>query len=465
MKSLLPLLLLLVAVPSWADYRDFGQLLPKGSTFNLVLMSPEGQVEYSHGGDLLVPPASTTKLLTATAAWLSLGPEFRFHTQFLGTKPVNGVLADDLVLRMSGDPTLSRSDLYRLLQQLQALGVTRIRGDLLLDGSQFQGYTMAQGWPWDDLGICFAAASSALMLDSGCAKARLQRREQSYRLELAPWLPIALSHQITLAPPSPYCPLELTHGGENRYQLRGCFDKDLPLAIAIADPEAYLTAVLTQQLAELGIRLDGTIRAVTEPRQAPLLVEHRSVALDKLLRRVLADSNNQISDSLFRHIALAEGKPDSGFQASAIAVKQVLLRELALPLGNVALYDGSGLSRYNLIRAQDLAQLLRHWHQDERLAPLLPLLPTAGQDGTLRRRAGLAPVTGQYRGKSGTFAQVRNLAGVVTRADGSELIVVQMVSGIAEDNDTNRRMLTEFEQALYRCVQQSCFADDAKERI
>src|SRR3989449_11252257 len=48
----------------------------------------DGQVIYSRNPDDLLNPASNTKLVTAAAGLLRLGPEYRFTTDYLADKPI-----------------------------------------------------------------------------------------------------------------------------------------------------------------------------------------------------------------------------------------------------------------------------------------------------------------------------------------------------------------------------------------
>lgn len=67
-------------------------------------------------------PASTQKVITALAALLQLGPDFRFTTT-LETKGSldGGVLKGDLIARFGGDPTLKRQDIRNMVATLKKL--------------------------------------------------------------------------------------------------------------------------------------------------------------------------------------------------------------------------------------------------------------------------------------------------------------------------------------------------------
>ncbi len=70
--------------------------------------------------------ASTQKVITALAALIQLGPDFRFTTT-LETKGnvENGVLKGDLVARFGADPTLKRQDIRNMVATLKNLASTK----------------------------------------------------------------------------------------------------------------------------------------------------------------------------------------------------------------------------------------------------------------------------------------------------------------------------------------------------
>ena len=102
---------------------------PKGGQYAVIVQGNNG-VEFARHADDMIAPASTMKVLTALAARLELGADFRFATDIQaqpGAKQgttING----DIWINFVGDPTLSRMDLVALFKQL---GVTRIQGQRL----------------------------------------------------------------------------------------------------------------------------------------------------------------------------------------------------------------------------------------------------------------------------------------------------------------------------------------------
>ena len=92
-----------------------------------------GAVLFQHNADRLMMPASNMKILTLAAAAQVLGWDHRFATTLETSAPVeNGVLRGDLVIRGSGDPTIStRGD--RAKQVFDEWAQRAARGRHLLD--------------------------------------------------------------------------------------------------------------------------------------------------------------------------------------------------------------------------------------------------------------------------------------------------------------------------------------------
>lgn len=91
-------------------------------------------------------PASTEKLYTTLPVLLNQ-PTHRLGTAIGSTKgPSLGVLHADLIVRSSGDPTLSGPDIDRLGQRLHDAGVRKVTGHLVLDIGSLPTTRVRSGW-------------------------------------------------------------------------------------------------------------------------------------------------------------------------------------------------------------------------------------------------------------------------------------------------------------------------------
>ncbi|SPT67227.1 D-alanyl-D-alanine carboxypeptidase/D-alanyl-D-alanine-endopeptidase [Aeromonas salmonicida] len=119
---------------------------PKGGQYAIIVQG-NGGIEFARNADDMIAPASTMKVLTALAARLELGADFRFATDIQaqpGAKQGDAINGD-IWINFVGDPTLSRMDLLALFKQL---GVNRIKGNVYVNTGAYNGYERGNGWSW-----------------------------------------------------------------------------------------------------------------------------------------------------------------------------------------------------------------------------------------------------------------------------------------------------------------------------
>ena len=209
-----------------ANIDEYINQLPAGA--NLAFMAQKvgaSTPEIDYHSQQMALPASTQKVITALAALLQLGPDFRFTTT-LETKGSldGGVLKGDLIARFGGDPTLKRQDIRNMVATLKKAGVQRIEGNVLIDTSVFASHDKAPGWPWNDLTQCFSAPPAAAIVDRNCFSVSLysaQKPGDVAFIRVASYYPVTMFSQVrTLARGSSeaqYCELDVVPGDLNRY--------------------------------------------------------------------------------------------------------------------------------------------------------------------------------------------------------------------------------------------------------
>lgn len=437
--------------------------LPNGSRSSLIIQSlSSDNAVIKQDSSSLYPPASTLKLLTALATKLELGDDFYFPT----TLERSG---RDLIIRFSGDPTLTRAHLKQLFIRLKQMGTHSIDGNLWLDNSAFTGYPRAVGWPWDILGVCYSAPSTAITLDGNCIQASIYTQTNgSTRVHVPQHQPITVSSNATTVSKAgqnaTQCDLELQTFDNNRYALSGCLvsrTKPLPLKFALQQPELYTQALITQILHELNMTISGDIfiDAPANKDSSEFIAEHRSEKLPQLLDIMLKKSNNLIADNLTKtlgaHFFVQPGSFGNGTQA----IKQILFAKAGIDLTDAQLVDGSGLSRNNRITASDMSHVLHYiWENDQQLN-LIKLMPVAGKNGTLKYRSSMRknPISDQLIAKSGSLYGTYNMAGYGLNKNGQpETMFIQFVSDYfpskSGDGKPVTAPITLFEQEFYRDV-------------
>ncbi|MEZ8017309.1 serine-type D-Ala-D-Ala carboxypeptidase [Vibrio splendidus] len=437
--------------------------LPDGSSTSLILQSLSGDSnEMNTDTDGFYPPASTLKLVTALAAKLELGDDFHYTTNIVRSN-------EDVVISFSGDPTLQREHLKSLLAQYAKSQSRTIKGNLYLDNSAYTGYQRAVGWPWDILGVCYSAPSSAMTLDSNCAQASIYTKDNgSTRVYIPAHYPIDVTTTAATVTRSgqkaTQCDLELITTPDNAYKLSGCLvehKKPLPLKFAIQNPELYTYQVVTSLLKELKIQVKGDviIGKKTRADKTTLVASHHSEKLPELLDTMLKKSDNLIADNLTKTLGATFYVQPGSFNNGTEAIKQILLTRANIDLSKAQLVDGSGLSRNNRMTSQTMAQVLRYiWNNDQQLN-LIDAMPTSGMSGTLKYRQSMrkTPIQGNIIAKSGSLYGSYNMAGFGLDKSGSpNSIFVQFVRDYFPDKPNPDKpveaSITQFERAFYTDV-------------
>lgn len=402
---------------------------------------------YSQQADTLFIPASTQKVLTAVTAMASLGPDFRYVTELWSDAPIRqGHIAGSVYLRFSGDPTLTQDDLKALFAHLQKQGIKSVEGHLYLIGDK-QEQLQAPGWVWDDLGICFAAPVSSYIINQNCVYGQFAPSSAKHASEVklrASSFGVKVTSDAIFSPQAghDFCQLDLVRLGQNQYHLRGCYpgSEAIPLAIAISDPEKFAMDTLTATL-KGEMSLSGKVKiGKTIPSKAKLIASHSSASLPELLKTMLLKSDNLIADSLFKRVGQEYYKAQGSFTNGAAAMRHILT-ELGVDLTNANIVDGSGLSRYNLLSAKQLADVLALIYQDGRFRSLIDSLPEAGVSGTLQYRLGYTkpPLKHLVFAKTGSMQGVANLAGFMRLAQQRDILFVVLENGISPETKKQRK--------------------------
>ncbi|ATG15908.1 serine-type D-Ala-D-Ala carboxypeptidase [Providencia alcalifaciens] len=451
---------------------DYKQYLPDGTNLALVAQKVGSNTPLiDYNAQQMALPASTQKVVTALAALLQLGPDYRFVTNFeTNGKLNNNTLSGDLVIRFSGDPTLTRQQIRNMVNALKQIGIHKVDGDLIVDISAFASHDKAPGWVWNDMTQCFSAPPAAAIIDRNCFSVSLypsdKAGEMAY-IKTASFYPVNMFSEVkTLAKGSPearYCELDVVPGELNRYTLTGCLTQrsdPLPLAFAVQNGASYSGAIVKNELQVAGIELSGAVKKRTQPTpQSQVLVKTESKPLHDLLKIMLKKSDNMIADTVFRTIGRDYYGVPGTWRSGSDAVRQVLKQKAGIDLGNTVMVDGSGLSRHNLITPATMMQVLQFIAKNDQQLDYISMLPLAGHDGTLRYRGGLdeAGVNGKVSAKTGALQGVYNLAGFITTASGEKVAFVQFISAYAvpQSQYNSRRVpLVRFESRLYRDLYQ-----------
>ena len=223
---------------------------------------------------------------------------------------------------------------------------------------------------------------------------------------------------------------DLSIKDEKRWGWGWCWDDDeVPLTPLLYNNRDRFAEGIRSALRKAEIACSGTIEEGRIPSEARLLCIRRH-HIDQVLLPMMKQSNNSMAESLFYQMAAHRTAHGASRKQGAQCINELIAR-LGLTPSHYQIADGSGLSLYNYLTPELLGHLLRYAYSQEGIyRHLLPSLPIAGEDGTLRKRMRGTSAQGNVKAKTGTVEGVSTLSGYCTTATGHVLCFSIMNQGI-----------------------------------
>ena len=215
-----------------------------------------------------------------------------------------------------------------------------------------------------------------------------------------------------------------------------CWDDDNPtLSPLLLSRKDQLLPKFYSDLREAGIYLTGSLGEKRKPEESNCIVR-RFHTIDQVLMRMLKESDNLYAESMFYQIAASTGNHPATAKSARALIKQ-LVNKIGLDGSRYQFADGSGL--YNYVSAELEVKLLRYAYHDQNIYNhLLPALPIAGTDGTLRKRMTGAFTRGNVHAKTGTVTGISSLCGYLTAANGHHLCFSIINQGVMHSKNGRR---------------------------
>jgi len=448
-----------------------------------------GKTLYSQNADKLFTPASNTKLVTTAAALALIGPDYKFRTtvETTGTLDRYGRLNGDLVLVGHGDPNLSGRELpYDLktqrnddpIQALESLadalvqkGVKFIDGDIVADDSYFAFERYGEGWSQDDLVWADGAPVSALTINDNVVFVNILPADRPGEKAFVSVKPFAdyyrLDNRIITTPAGTGRKFFVNREpGSTVLTLWG----NMPLddtganeALAIEDPAEFAAGLFRQLLEKRGIVIYGhqrtrhtelatlstfSVTAIApsrggrvndrvndkdndgQPRplktdQPITLASYESKALLQDIRVINKVSQNLHAEILLRLLGRERG--NAGTVEGGLEVLRGFLTKAGVSSDEYVFYDGSGLSRQNLVTPHAIVQLLRYCSTQLWGADYKATFPVAGVDGSLTERFTSPRLRNRIMAKTGALGGVKALSGYAT-TDAGQVVAFSILS-------------------------------------
>lgn len=422
-----------------------------------------GKVVFENDSDKYFMPASNMKNFTVATGLEKLGADFKFVTSvYANALPdANGVVKGDLRVFGRGDVSISTAffgtgptdaetyykGIDRLVEKIVAAGVKRVEGSIVGDDSYFKGSPIPATWEWDDLQWYYGAEISALPINDNAVDLAVTPGTVGGTCFVT-ISPANLLFQIanTCTTTSSAVKRNLSVNkrlDRNVLEISGTMptgDAGYRTSITVSQPANLFVALLKQRLEKRGIAVTGNSRVMPRTIAAANgqieIAKLESPPFREVAAKTMKPSQNMFTETILWTLGEETGRKNGDASDSSqlgISVMKAFLASIGIPADGIVPYDGSGLSRHNLITPSAVVTLYTYMaKQSSNSQAWRDSLTIGGVDGTLSRRFTGTAAQNNMRGKTGTIDQVSALSGYVKTAAGEELVVSLVVNGVAE---------------------------------
>ena len=451
-------------------------VLRRGQSGICVMDVKTGQMLGSYNSTMSLIPASNMKIVTTAAALKILGSDFTFRTDLQYDGDIkDSILYGNIVIKGYGDPTLGSPNMDSVVRieglldffsaQIKTLGIKKIVGRIIGDGSAFEKATAAHTWLWEDLGNYYGAGPSGLNINENQYKLNLQQNSSVGSppsvSSTSPHVPdFTLYNELTSAAgggddsyiyAAPYSRVGIVKGaipaGSNIFRVKG----------SVPDPPYFAAWHLREVLIQNGI--DVTDSAATqiwiEQKALPILPRKtfftwRSPSLASIVTHANLESVNLYCEAILRTIAFNQTGFGSNDKGTELVSK--FWQSQGIDTEGLFMQDGSGLSPRDGITPYQLTSMLRTVALDNQwFTPFYNSLPVAGLSGTMKNMFKTHPsVIGRIRAKSGTISRVRAYSGYATANDGRLIAFSILLNNFTCTQNEIRKRLESFMAELIK---------------
>ncbi|HMA00389.1 MAG TPA: D-alanyl-D-alanine carboxypeptidase/D-alanyl-D-alanine-endopeptidase [Steroidobacteraceae bacterium] len=420
------------------------QRLPASAVSFAIIDPDSGRLVVGLNTDTPRSPASTLKVITTFASLDLLGPAYVWHTRaFVHGNIKDGVLDGDLILQGGGDPYMTLERWWSFVGSLRAKGLKLIHGDIIIDNTAFslppEDPAEFDGRP----NRSYNVLPDALMVNFQSVEFHVVPNEDMHRVDVvatpAP-ANLVIENHIGLA--SGHCraaggrvDFEVASPRWDRVVFSGALSPDCAprtFARVLLHPADYAFGTFMTLWRELGGEFDGRLRVAATPADAQPYLNFDSLTLGEIVRL----TNKFSSNLMARHLLLTLGEERFGLPATPGKGAAALAEwsgERGLAMRDVAIGNGSGLSRTTHISVLQLGTVLCAAYRSRYAPEFMASLPLAGVDGTLHARMKEVSA-GSVRLKTGHLDGVSGVAGYVTALSGKTFVLVSLVNDWRADS-------------------------------
>lgn len=429
----------------------------------LMTETVTGNIVAEYRARNIAVPASVMKVVTTSTALELLSPDFQFITKLeMDNIPsADSILYGNLIICAGGDPTLGSAQfetdnfLNDWALTVKNAGIKTIKGKIIIDESRFsQTDAVNSRWLWEDIGNYYASGVYGISYKDNSYVLQLKSDSAGTQPQILRTIPHIEGLQFTnfllavkgSSDNAYICGLPMNYNRELYGTIPANYDV-FSIRGSMPYPADVLRSDFIKKLEENNIFIENNDILLTNSTNLPVLLYKRvSPKLIDIIKITDFASNNHFAEHIFKQLALT--KYEISTSANAAAVVKSFWKSKQLPVEQLIMYDGSGLSPKNGVSANFVVSLLNYMQNKSRYAGQFKYcLPAAGIEGTVKNVLKKSVLAGKVRMKSGSISNVRCYAGYLDTADGKTYSFAVLVNNA---NGTSSDVVAEIEKLLLK---------------
>lgn len=401
-RYLITLLMLLLAGCTSKYEKLYNQ---KPAFYSYVASNVHGNnISEEYNSKVYATPASCQKVITTLIALKALGPEYKYVTEVSVTNK-NGKI-HDLIIKFSGDPTLTSDKLANLLQPLKN---TKITGHVILDSSFFKTSPYSHNLMLDDIGTDYATPISAINIDNNFISVKISPKKPDELAEILADSGYKIKSDVITNNEKTAVKLTWFDGVIHAKGNINSADYLVELKISPANHDEYILNKVRSVLSVLNIK--GRVKIIKNKELNDKLDEYvnriESISLKEIIKPALKISDNLVFDSIYLSVINSYSDEEiKDWEQGSNIMKKLINKHFEIDTDGALFVDGSGLSRYNRVQPITLVLLLKKGFD---VLEFVDALATPGEENsTLKNRTTLSNT---IKAKTGNMSGISCLCG------------------------------------------------------
>lgn len=400
-----------------------------------------GDILYELNSNKPIPPASTQKIITTTVAYDTLGENFEFTTSLYKT------INNELQLKLSGDPQLTKGDLANLIKAAKNKNIVTPKAfyidDFVMDSNEW-----GEGWQWDDDLNPLMPKFSSYNLDKNLLTIIIDPASQKGApgiIKQTTFYPVTFMNLTTTGKENSLSISRNNHISPDVITVEGEIDSRTTYNFPVNSPKRYFLIKLDEAIRDAKIEFYDNFVQRKTPANNIYLVSEIKHPIKNVLSDILKNSNNMAAETLFK---VAGGKfvNNTGAMKNSLKMFDEYCKKNNLRNENIKIVDGSGVSKNNLMTADFMTDFLVLQTKRNDFENYINLYPTAGE-GTLENR--MLYFKDVIYAKTGTLTDISSICGYIKTRNGNLVAFDIMISDPKSSSSAKKTTEEQIIRAIY----------------